>query len=94
MSNLIQEQLNYLADREISGTIDSVSAGWAMILRYRPLLDSASSAIGSEKLNKWVSDGRCYVFEIGENCGDVFSVNMVKKISIEEHGARIYLKGE
>ena len=94
MSNLIQEQLNDLARRKVSATVKNGSFGWATLMRYQPLIDSvkANWAIYKKTPEDWVESGGCYVFEIGKNCGDVFSANMVKSIEMTESGAIIHLK--
>ena len=93
-SKLIQSQLNDLADKGVSGTIHNASFGWSTIMRYEPLLHSIAEGQGGvTTMKKWVADGKCYVFEIGINSGDVFSVNMVKSIEITDTGAIIHLKG-
>jgi len=86
-SKIIQQQLNNLADRQVAATVENASFGWATLTRYVPLV------LLAEKIDsKFVQNGECYVFEIGLNCGDVFSVNMVKSIEITETGAIIRLK--
>ena len=94
MSNLIQDQLNDLARRKVSATIKNGSFGWATLMRYQPLIDSIKKEYGKYKHTpeSWVESGGCYVFEIGKNCGDVFSATMVKSIEMTESGAIIHLK--
>ena len=93
MSNYIQEQLNDLARRKVFATVKG-SYGWATLMRYQPLIDSvkATPEIYKYTVNDWLDSGGCYVFEIGKNCGDVFSANMVKSIEMTESGAIIHLK--
>lgn len=91
-SKFIQQQLNHLADKKAQCAVAGASFGWATLMRYEPLLDLVEKEGFNGK--NWVIEGKCYVFEIGKNCGDVFSANMVESIEMTETGAKIHLKGE
>lgn len=93
-SPIIISQLNDLADKGVSATIQGASFGWATLLRYQPLLNQILLDMGgdNERLDKFIKDGHCCVFEIGKNCGDVFSANLVERIEITSNGALIKLK--
>ena len=93
-SDYIRRHLNSLATAKMAATIHNVSFGWATLFRYEPLLKAVAADMNDhEKFNSWLKEDRCYVFEIGLNCGDVFSASMVKTIEITENGAIIHLKG-
>lgn len=94
-NDLILRQLNDLASRGVSATINKTSFGWSTLLRYEPLvkmIHSEFKSAGKEKdAEEWLNNN-CYVFEIGKNLGDVFSVNLVRSIEITNTGAIIHLK--
>ena len=85
MDNL--ELLNFLADKKCTACIrkGNIDGGYSMLLRYDPLIMSDWDYWGKH-LNK------CYVFEIGRNCGDVFSANLVERIELKDSVAIIHLK--
>lgn len=89
-----QRLLNYLAKTKTSATIENASFGWATLLHYQPFLTAvvAQMELNEEEFKTWLDGDGCYVFEIGMNCGDVFSTNMVEKIELLENGAIIHLK--
>jgi len=79
-----KKQLNRLADYQEMCRVDGCG-GTAMILQYQPLLNSNP---------RFFQDNphECYVFEIGLNCGTVFSAKCVKEIRTTESEHVIYLK--
>jgi len=79
-----QEQLNLLADKAAICRVENAS-GTAGIFRYQPLLDTDRAF--------WEKNPhRCYVFEIGVNCGTVFSASLVKSITMTDNEWIIKLK--
>lgn len=88
----IQKQLNELVKNCTPCTLYHVS-GTAALFHYEPLVAIIGEDKGWDVAERWVKEGNCYVFEIGKNCGTVFSVDSVEGIEIKETGAIIYLKG-
>lgn len=89
-SAVMQKQLNALVGS--IATVKGASFGWSALLHYQPLLKQVLEENGLDKFEHWLSTGGCYVFEVGLNCGTVFSANMVEKIELTETGAIIHLK--
>ena len=58
---------------------------WSGLRMYEPLLKS-----DPEYFEKYPD--ACYVFEVGLNCGHVFSEKLVRSIELTKSGAIIHLK--
>lgn len=83
-----QKELNRLVDIGAICRVDGCG-GTSKILRYKPLVQHVNSG------NHFVEHPEaCYVFEIGENCGTVFSARCVKEIIMTSSEYIIYLKGK
>ena len=68
------EQLNKMVDDHAICTIKGYWAS-AGLFRYGPLLQVVGGYFAK-------TPHKCYVFELGENCGTVFSVDLVKEITM------------
>jgi hypothetical protein len=85
--NNIHNLLIMLANNETSCSIahNGKESTWATLFRYQPLLDA-------EKEFYTEHPDSCYVFEIGRDCGTVFSERLVDRIEMTSHGGIIHLK--
>lgn len=96
MASNIQRQLNHLVRQGTVCTVKNKYSGWARIFCYEPLLDSVRKELAdsstSDPVQPWLDKDSCYVFEIGKNCGDVFSASIVESIEMTESGAIIHFK--
>lgn len=79
-----KSELNRLVDIGAACRVEGCG-GTATILRYQPLINSSPRFFDE-------NPQECYVFEIGLNCGTVFSAKCVKEIRLTSSEYVIYLK--
>lgn len=81
-----RRELNRLADQGAQCEVINCG-GTASIFRYEPLVEYP----GNKRYFKEHPE-ECYVFEIGKDCGTVFSAKCVKEIRMTQFKYEIYLK--
>lgn len=91
MSDSTRKLLNFLVDQGFSASIGKSSTRSSLLLRWGQKDDWKG---GNTETNfpGLVSD-KWFLFEIGRNYGDVFSVNVVDSVEIKDHHCIIHLKG-